>query len=105
MQKLNKNNYYLVRNIYVIDSNVGMGGSLDHVFLVMVNAVGRRSEIGCCRKKGDVKTNWSRHLPMRNFILDIINLPRLSSRGHLRVCVRSVLCRDMKLHIRQNRTL
>ena len=25
MQKLNKNNYYLVRNIYVIDSNVGMG--------------------------------------------------------------------------------
>lgn len=26
---------------------------LDHVFLVMVNAVGRRSEICCCRKKRD----------------------------------------------------
>lgn len=43
MQKLNKNNYYLVRNIYVIDSNVGMGefGSCLPGFEVMVNAIGR----------------------------------------------------------------
>ena len=39
MQKLNNKIIIIFRNIYVVDSDIWLGWILDHVFLVMVNAV------------------------------------------------------------------